>query len=163
MKSTQPIDQTDAKMRMVAAFNCDPEMHEAIKARGTRTETSAAYMRRIIAADLAGHSMQLPNGVQEDILARLGSLYRPRIAAQLAELLTRAQIDQPALLERLLLELFDTLTHGIPAASIHISDTPHVTPLDNLPPLPLDEIAKTKKLLAADVAAARARLRIPQK
>lgn len=155
---------TSAKLTKLVGFYADPEMQEIIHRRaGEITEGNAsAYLRRLAVADITAAATR-PNGVQEDILARLGSLYRPRIAAQLAELLTRAQIDQPALLERLLLELFDTLTRGIPAAAIHISDTPHATPLDNLPPLPLEEIAKTKKLLAADVAAARARLRIPQK
>ena len=152
------------KLTKLVGFHADAEMQATIYRRAAEVAegNASAYLRRLAVADITASGAR-PTGVQSDILARLAALYRPRIAAQLAELLTRAQIDQPALLERLLLELFDILTRGIPASAIHIFDTPHATPLDNLPSLPLEEIAKTKKLLAADVAAARARLRIPQK
>jgi hypothetical protein len=137
------------KLTKLVGFHADTEMQATIYRRAAEVAegNASAYLRRLAVADITAAGAR-PTGVQSDILARLAALYRPRIAAQLADLLTRAQIDQPALLENLLLELFTTLAAGHTAAEIHIHTTPHVTPA-SLPPLPVSEILDAKQKLAA--------------
>ena len=139
------------KLTKLVGFHADADMQATIYRRAAEVAegNASAYLRRLAVADITASGAR-PTGVQSDILARLAALYRPRIAAQLAELLTRAQIDQPALLENLLLELFTTLAAGHTAAEIHIHTTPHVTPT-SLPPLPVSEILDAKQKLAAAV------------
>lgn len=137
------------KLTKLVGFHADTEMQATIYRRAAEVAegNASAYLRRLAVADITA-AAERPTGVQADILARLAALYRPRIAAGLAELLTRAQIDQPALLENLLLELFNTLASGHTAAEIHIYHTPDVTPA-TLPPLPIPEIQSAKTKLAA--------------
>jgi len=137
------------KMTKLVGFHADAEMQATIYRRAAEVAdgNASAYLRRLAVADITAAGAR-PTGVQSDILARLAALYRPRIAAQLADLLTRAQIDQPALLENLLLELFTTLAAGHTATEIHLNTTPHVTPA-SLPPLPVSEILDAKQKLAA--------------
>jgi hypothetical protein len=141
------------KLTKLVGFHADTEMQATIYRRAAEVAegNASAYLRRLAVADITAAGAR-PTGVQSDILARLAALYRPRIAAQLADLLTRAQIDQPALLENLLLELFTTLAAGHTAAEIHIHNTPNATPAPMalpLPPLPLAEILDAKQKLAA--------------
>ena len=143
------------KLTKLVGFHADAELQATIYRRAAEVAegNASAYLRRLAVADITA-SQARPTGVQSDILARLAALYRPRIAAQLAELLTRAQIDQPALLENLLLELFTTLAAGHTAAQIHIHTTPHVTPVPlpvPLSPLLVAEILDAKQKLAAAV------------
>jgi hypothetical protein len=140
------------KLTKLVGFHADAEMQATIYRRAAEVAegNASAYLRRLAVADITAAGSR-PTGVQSDIIARLGLLYRPRIAVGLADLLTRAQIDQPLLLERLLLELFNALAAGHPAAEIHLVDTPHVTPF--VPPvgtlLPVAEISEAKKHLTA--------------
>jgi hypothetical protein len=141
------------KLTKLVGFHADTDMQATIYRRAAEVAegNASAYLRRLAVADITAAGAR-PTGVQSDILARLAALYRPRIAAQLAELLTRAQIDQPALLENLLLELFTTLAAGHTAAEIHIHNTPNATPAPMallLPPLPVAEILDAKQKLAA--------------
>jgi len=137
------------KLTKLVGFHADTEMQATIYRRAAEVAegNASAYLRRLAVADITAFGAQ-PTGVQSDILARLAALYRPRIAAQLADLLTRAKIDQPALLENLLLELFNTLASGHTAAEIHIYHTPDVTPT-TFPSLPISEIQTAKTKLAA--------------
>ena len=140
-------------MTKLVGFHADTQLQATIYRRAAEVAegNASAYLRRLAIADITASGAR-PTGVQSDILARLAALYRPRIAAQLAELLTRAQIDQPALLENLLLELFNTLASGHTAAEIHIHHAPYVTPASlaiPLPPLPISEIQSAKQKLAA--------------
>ena len=141
------------KLTKLVGFHADAEMQATIYRRAAEVAegNASAYLRRLAVADITAAESR-PTGVQADILARLATLYRPRIAAGLADLLGRAQIDQPALLENLLLELFSTLASGHTAAEIHIYHTPYVTPATlaiPLPPLPISEIQSAKQKLAA--------------
>ena len=137
------------KMTKLVGFHADAEMQATIYRRAAEVAegNASAYLRRLAVADITAAESR-PTGVQADILARLAALYRPRIAAGLADLLGRAQIDQPALLENLLLELFNTLASGHTAAEIHIHNTPYVTP-PTLPAPPVSEILNAKQKLAA--------------
>jgi len=150
------------KLTKLVGFHADTEMQATIYRRAAEVAegNASAYLRRLAVADItAAHAR--PTGVQSDILARLAALYRPRIAAGLADLLTRAQIDQPLLLERLLLELFNALVAGHPAAEIHLTETSHATPLTPAlaAPLPVAEILEAKKHLAAAARTVRAATR----
>jgi hypothetical protein len=166
---------TDPKLTKLVGFYADPDMQRIIRERAAEiTEGNAsAYLRRLAVADITAAGAR-PTGVQPDILERLAELYRPRIAAPLGAAIRAAGTDQPALVERLLLELWESFARGARPEQIHITnDFTAAHPLHSaaaanpvpspLPPASSPEldarISATKTQLGCAVAAARARPR----
>jgi hypothetical protein len=147
---------SEAKLTKLVGFYADPEMQRIIFSRAAETTegNASAYLRRLAVADITA-AQSRPTGVQADILERLASLYRPRIAAQLGALLRASQTDQPALVERLLLELWECLARGSSADHIQILDA-KTSPSAPSAQFAAD-LASTKKRLAIEAANARAR------
>lgn len=96
---------TTAKLTKLVGFYADPDMQRIIYERDGETPegNASAYLRRLAVADITASSAR-PSGVQTDIFERLAALYRPRIVDRLSAVLRRGAVDQPALIERLLLE-----------------------------------------------------------
>jgi hypothetical protein len=109
------------KLTKFVGFHATEEEQAAIYARALIATGGnvSAHLRALAHADAQGQT-KLPTGIEPDILERLAVLYRPRIAASLGVVLRRQAVDQPAMVERLLLELTDALAL-VPADEVHVS------------------------------------------
>lgn len=109
------------KLTKFVGFHATEEEQAAIYARALiATGGNVSAYLRSLAQDHIQSQTKLPTGIEPDIIERLAVLYRPRIAASLGAVLRRQAVDQPAFLERLLLELADALAL-VPAAEVHVA------------------------------------------
>ena len=112
------------KLTKFVGFHATQEEQTAIYARALVTTGGnvSAHLRALAQANAQAET-KLPTGIEPEILERLAVLYRPRIAQRLGEVLRRQSVDQPAMLERLVLELADALAL-VAAAEVHVAHGP---------------------------------------